>query len=89
MTIEEYKQTVEHITGVPASLLTGETTEEVTAQVKALFVYINGKQSTAEQFANWFKANSETDPEENREVASTPEPEPAKKMFMEWMKQHG
>jgi len=61
MTIEELKQAIEQRTGVPASLLTGETAEENIAQAKAMLAYKREHEqqrpkSTVEQFADWIGA---------------------------------
>lgn len=67
MTIDEVKQTIEQRTGVPASLLTGETAEENIAQAKAILAYKREHEqqrgheqppakTTREQFADWFNA---------------------------------
>lgn len=58
MTLDELKQTIEQRTGVPASLLTGETAEEAVAQAKAMLAYKREHeqkrpQTTAEQFSAW------------------------------------
>jgi len=55
MTIDELKQELEQKTGVPATLLHGESAEENIAQCKALLAYKRdqGEQSTAVQFADW------------------------------------
>ena len=64
MTTEEVKQLIEQRTGVPASLLTGETVEENIAAAKALLAYKRehdkGRtKSTREQFADWLGAQQE------------------------------
>ena len=61
MNLEELKQTIEKQTGVPATLLNGETAEENIAQAKALLAYKReaDKQrprTTAEQFSDWMNA---------------------------------
>lgn len=59
MTIEELKQTIEQRTGIPKTLLTGETAEEDIAQAKALLAFKKEheaqrpKKRTAEQFSDW------------------------------------
>lgn len=58
MTIEELKQTIAQRTGVPVSLLTGETIEENIAQAKALLAYKKESErqrpkTASEQFAAW------------------------------------
>lgn len=58
MDINELKKEVEVRTGVPAPLLTGETSEEVIAKAKALLAFKreteqSAPQSTAQQFASW------------------------------------
>jgi len=64
MIIEEIKLEIEKQTGVPASLLKGETVEENIAQAKALLAYKQEHaeptapqqpQTPAEQFAGWFE----------------------------------
>lgn len=59
MNIEELKQTIEQRTGVPASLLKGETAEENIAQAKALLAYKRESEqqrpkTATEQFSDWF-----------------------------------
>lgn len=59
MDIEELKRTIETRTGVPASLLTAETQEEILAQARAVLNIkpnqtAKTEQSTREQFAEWF-----------------------------------
>ncbi len=61
MNLEELKQTIEKQTGIPANLLTGETTEENIAQAKALLAYkreadAERPRTTAEQFSDWMNA---------------------------------
>lgn len=64
MTIEELKQQIEQRTGVPASLLTGETAEEVVARAKAVLAYkreheAQRPKTAREQFADWIDAQLE------------------------------
>lgn len=64
MTIEELKQQIEQRAGVPASLLTGETAEEVVARAKAILAYkreheAQRPKTTQEQFAEWIGAQLE------------------------------
>ena len=59
--IDEIKQAIEQRAGVPASLLTGETAEEVIATAKALLAYkketdAQRPRSMAEQFSDWMNA---------------------------------
>lgn len=61
MNIEELKQRIEQDTGVPASLLNGETAEENIAKAKALLAYkreheVQKPQSNREAFSDWFRA---------------------------------
>lgn len=61
MNIEELKQEIESRTGVPASLLTGETAEENIAQAKALLAFRREQEpqrpkTTREQFSEWYRA---------------------------------
>ncbi len=61
MNIEELKQRIEHETGVPASLLDGETGEETIAKAKALLAYkrqheVKKTKSNREAFSDWFRA---------------------------------
>lgn len=61
MTIDELKQQIEQRTGVPASLLNGETAEENIAQAKAMLAYkkqheAERPKSNAEKFGEWFRA---------------------------------
>lgn len=86
MTIEELKQTIEQRTGVPASLLTGETAEENIAQAKAMLAYKREYEqqrpkTAAEQFSDWLGGQLE---EKNRQTAAAfglhyeaPEADPA------------
>ena len=86
MTIEELKQTIEQRTGVPASLLTGETAEENIAQAKAMLAYKRAYEqqrpkTAAEQFSDWLGGQLE---EKNRQTAAAfglhyeaPETDPA------------
>lgn len=60
MNIDEVKAQISERTGVPVSLLTGETAEENIAQAKALLVFKRRSEeerpkSTREQFAAWYK----------------------------------
>ena len=62
MSIEELKQIIEQRTGVPASLLTGETAEENIAQAKAILAYkrdldTQTPRTAQEQFAEWLNAS--------------------------------
>ena len=64
MTIEELKQQIEQRAGVPASLLTGETAEEVVARAKAVLAYkreheAQRPKTAQEQFADWIGAQLE------------------------------
>lgn len=55
MTLEELKQTIEQNTGIPAYLLTGETTEENIAQAKALLAYRSEARSNPKDaFIDWY-----------------------------------
>lgn len=61
MNMENLKRAIEQRTGVPASLLTGETAEENIAQAKALLAYKreaedSRQKDTQAQFAEWFAA---------------------------------
>lgn len=61
MTLEEYKQIIEARTGIPSTLLTGETAEENIAQAKAILAYKrecdkNNPKSTRELFKEWIEA---------------------------------
>lgn len=72
MTIEELRSTIEQRTGVPASLLTGETAEENIAQAKAFLAYKREYEqqrpkSTAEQFSDWIGGQLE---ERDRQTAA-------------------
>lgn len=60
MDISELKSEVETRTGVPATLLTGETAEEVIAKAKAILAFkkeqeTEAPQTTAQQFSKWLK----------------------------------
>lgn len=62
MSIEELKQIIEQRTGVPASLLTGETAEENIAQAKAILAYkrdldTQTPKTARGQFVEWFNAS--------------------------------
>ncbi len=61
MTIDELKQQIEQRAGLPASLLKGETPEEILTAAEALLTYKQQceeerPKSTAEQFSAWFNA---------------------------------
>ena len=67
MNTEEIKQEIEQRTGVPAAFLTGETTEAIIAQAKALLAFKleqedQREKSTAEQFAIWLQAQNDEEP---------------------------
>lgn len=58
MTTEEVKQEIAQRTGIPVTLLTGETAEENIAQAKALLAYkreheAQRTKTTQEQFGDW------------------------------------
>lgn len=58
MTTEEVKQEIAQSTGIPVTLLTGETAEENIAQAKALLAYkreheTQQTKTTKEQFSDW------------------------------------
>ena len=60
MDINELKSEVETRTGIPATLLTGETTEEIIAKAKAILAFkkeqeAEAPQTTAQQFSKWLK----------------------------------
>lgn len=60
MDINELKKEVEVRTGVPASLLTGETSEEIIANAKAILAFkkeqeAEAPQTTAQQFSKWLR----------------------------------
>ena len=65
ISLDDFKKEIQTRTGVPASLLTGETSEEVIARAKALIAYrreVSAQdqpqaQTTAQQFADWFGSN--------------------------------
>lgn len=66
MNLEELKQTIEKETGVPASLLKGETVEENIAQAKALLIYrqtaeAKRPKTTTEQFIDFMNAREGTE----------------------------
>lgn len=58
MTTEEVKQEIAQSTGIPVTLLTGETVEENIAQAKAILAYkreheTQQAKTTQEQFSDW------------------------------------
>ena len=64
MTLEELRKAIEEKTGVPVSLLRGETAEEVVARAKAVLAYkreheAQRPKTAQEQFADWFGAQLE------------------------------
>lgn len=66
MNIDELKQTIEQRAGVPASLLTGETAEEVIARTKAILAFKRELEpqrtkTAREQFADWYNATRGTE----------------------------
>lgn len=61
MNVEELKLEIENKTGIPALLLSGETSEEVISRAKALVAFRRDTQeeqpkSASAQFAKWMKA---------------------------------
>ena len=67
MDINELKQEIEQRTGVPATLLTGETAEENISQAKALLVYKKESAGTEnvsprEEFTEWMNEKQGIDP---------------------------
>ena len=61
MTTEDIKNRIQETLGVPASLLTGETEEELIAQAKALLIYRRDAEAkrpktTTEQFIDFMNA---------------------------------
>lgn len=92
MTIEEIKQikqTIEQRTGVPASLLTGETAEEIIAQAKALIAYKREYEqqrpkTTAEQFSDWIGGQLENTDGQTKKADNLPDPRPARRQFADW-----
>lgn len=74
MNLENLKNEIEQRTGVPASLLSGETPEENIAQAKALLAYkreheAQQPKTTAEQFADWMNARQGIYPEDTEGAA--------------------
>lgn len=74
MNIDELKTAIEQGTGVPASLLTGETAEENIAQAKAFLAFkkeseAHSPKSTAEQFGAWFNAVQGIEPQDTAGAA--------------------
>ena len=73
MNTEELRQEIEQRTGVPATLLTGETIEENIAQAKAFLAYKREYEqqrpkTAQEQFADWLGGQLE---ERDRQTAAT------------------
>ena len=69
MNLEDVKNEIEQRTGVPASLLSGETPEENIAQAKALLAYKREHEpqqpkSPREQFSEWFDSQRGIDPQD-------------------------
>lgn len=74
MTLEDIKKQIEQKTGVPASLLTGETAEEAISQAKALLSYRGQNspekvKSTEEKFADWFRASQGIEEQDEESAA--------------------
>lgn len=74
MNIDDIKNQIEQHTGVPASLLKGETVEENIAQAKAFLAYkrqVEQEQpkSTKEQFKEWIQEESGMEPEKDEAAA--------------------
>lgn len=70
MTNEDIKQEIAQRTGIPATLLTGETPEENIVRAKALLAFKRSNtpeqpKSNREQFAAWFREASGQDPQED------------------------
>lgn len=61
MDISNIKAEIEKQTGIPASLLNGETVEENIAQAKAILAYKQKSGTEAEQFASCRTAANSTD----------------------------
>ena len=63
MELEAFKNQVEKETGVPASLLTGETPEEISARAKALLAYKKEHEVKTpwQEFAEHINAQIEND----------------------------
>lgn len=79
MTLDKFKDAVERRTGVPASLLSGETEEEVIARAKALLVLKRESaakalertgSTTADHFRDWYATQTG---EENNNAGQDPE----------------
>lgn len=69
MNLEDLKNEIEQRTGVPATLLTGETAEENVSQAKALLAYkreyeAQQPKSAKEQFADWMQQKEGIAPED-------------------------
>lgn len=74
MTLDVIKEMIEQRTGVPASLLTGETAEENIAQAKAILAYkreheAQRPKSTREQFADWMDSRDGIEPQDEAGAA--------------------
>ena len=84
MTLDVIKEMIEQRTGVPASLLTGETAEENIAQAKAILAYkreheAQRPKSTREQFAEWLDARDGIEPQDEAGAALAEIEEAARK----------
>lgn len=70
LNLDEVKAEIEERTGVPGSLLNGESVEELVAQAKALYAYkrdnapASAPKSTKEQFAEWMNARDGNSPQD-------------------------
>ena len=69
MIVEEIKLKIANDTGIPLTLLTGETVEENIAQAKALLAYKrdyeqNKPKNTREQFKEWTEARAGIEPQD-------------------------
>ena len=73
MTLEELKQEISNRTGIPVTLLTGETAEENISRAKAMLAYRRehtAKQTAAQpksakqQFADWMRSSYGTEDQE-------------------------
>lgn len=76
MNMDDLKMRIEHDTGVPAALLTGETAEECIVQAKALlalkrdYSYQPAQKTTREQFADWMRGQLGEEPPQDTTTAA-------------------
>ncbi len=78
MVIDEIRADISNSTGIPESLLTGETSEELISQAKAVLAYKrkaakNAPKTIREEFKQWADELEGKEPEQGAEYAALDE----------------